>query len=149
MAPPRKPRPACAICGKPVKRPTKKFCSRPCRDEAARRSSNAGTFRAGGEAHNHLPVGTITVRQRRRRSEGPRAWIKIAEPNEWKLRAVLVWEQEHGPLPVGQLVHHRNRDTLDDSPDNLEAIDRAGHLAEHRPEFEAKRARAASRARWG
>ena len=74
--------------------------------------------------------------------------MKVAEPNVWRLRAVLVWEQAHGPLGKGLVVHHVNRDTLDDRLENLEAIDRASHLQEHRPEFEAKRARRAAAARW-
>jgi len=75
--------------------------------------------------------------------------VKVAEPNVWRLRAVVVWENIHGPLPPGYLVHHDNRDSLDDSPGNLKALTRAEHLKEHKPEFEAHRAERARIARWG
>jgi hypothetical protein len=75
--------------------------------------------------------------------------VKTAEPNVWKLRSQLVWEQAHGPIPSGFLVHHISRDTLDDSITNLHLLTRAEHMNEHRPEFEEKRARNASLARWG
>jgi hypothetical protein len=122
------------------------YCGRACRDEALRRVGNAGTFSAGQAAHNRLLVGTTTVRTRNGRGDGPRAWIKVAEPNVWRPRAVLVWEAEHGPIPRGWIVHHENRDTLDDTPGNLSLISRAGHLREHRHEFEQKRKEAAASA---
>lgn len=67
----------------------------------------------------------------------------------WRPRAVVVWEEHHGPVPDGCIVHHENRDTLDDSIENLSMVTRGAHLAEHRPEFEEKRATAATIARWG
>lgn len=88
-------------------------------------------------------------RERPERNDGPRAWVKVAEPNKWRLRAVLVWEEAHGPVPPGMILHHENRDTTDDSLGNLEVLTRAQHLAEHRPEFEERRCAAVSMARWG
>lgn len=75
--------------------------------------------------------------------------MKVAEPNVWKMRAVLVWEEAHGPVPKGYVVHHENRDSLDDRLENLRLLTRADHLREHRPEFEGRRAMAAARSRWG
>lgn len=145
-----RPRPACAICGNPVKRLTNVYCGRPCRDEGLRRAGgNGGTFRSGNLT-NLQPVGTVSVRRRHGRGGEPRAWVKVSEhPNVWRLRAVVVWEAAHGPLPRGRLVHHRDRDTLNDALENLEATTRADHLLEHRPEFEEKRVAAATKARWG
>jgi hypothetical protein len=59
----------------------------------------------------------------------------VAEPNVWRPRAVLVWELANGPLGKGLVVHHKNRVPLDDRLENLEALDRARHLHEHRLEF--------------
>jgi hypothetical protein len=59
-----------------------------------------------------------------------------------------LWEEANGTVPAGMVVHHKNRDTLDDALTNLELESRSAHLREHRPEFEAKRAAAASAARW-
>jgi hypothetical protein len=141
----------CPHCGVTFysRKSTQKFCGNPCRYAAASVDPNTGTFQPGERSSKRLAVGTVRVRERRKRTEGPRAWVKVAEPNVWRLRAVVAWEAEHGPLPPSMIVHHRNRDTLDDSLPNLEAVTRADHLAEHRPEFEAKRAQAAAKGRWG
>lgn len=149
MPVPRKPRRACAICGTPVRRPTNIYCSRDCRDIALSLSPNAGTFKKGRPVHNHLPLGSVTVRTRVTKPDGPRAYVKVAEPNIWRLRAVLVWEEENGPVPAGHIVHHHDRDTLNDDLSNLRLETRGEHLKEHRPEFESYRAERASAARWG
>jgi hypothetical protein len=69
----------------------------------------------------------------------PRAWVKVAEPNVWKKRAVVVWESLHGPLPRGQVVHHHDRNSLNDEPNNLQAMTRSQHIAEHKGETHAWR----------
>ncbi len=79
-------------------------------------------------------VGSVTIRTSRKTGK-QRAWVKVAEPNAWKLRAVLVWEAVHGPLPRGMLVHHRDRNTLNDAPRNLQALTRSKHINEHRMEL--------------
>lgn len=94
--------------------------------------SPATEFVRGQRAHNKLPVGSTRIRTHR--GETPRAWIKVAEPNTWRPRAIVVWEKGNGPLPRGWIVHHRNRQSLDDRPSNLVALTRAQHLAEHRHE---------------
>jgi hypothetical protein len=98
--------------------------------------SPATEFKAGRESERRLSVGTVTIRKRSR--EGyERAFIKVAEPNVWKERAVVVWEQHNGPLPKGFVVHHRDRKALNDVIDNLEALTRAEHINEHRHELRA------------
>jgi hypothetical protein len=64
-----------------------------------------------------------------------RAWVKITEPNVWQKLAVVIWERDHGSLPKGSVVHHRDRDSLNDDPSNLVAMTRAEHAAEHREEL--------------
>lgn len=93
--------------------------------------SPGSEFIRGQDAHNKCPVGTVTIRRRARNDE-LRAYVKVAEPSTWKLRAVLVWEKANGPLPVGKLVHHKDRDSLNDALNNLEALTRREHIAEHR-----------------
>ena len=80
------------------------------------------------------PIGALSIR-RRKKDPGPRAYVKIALPNRWRLRAILVWEAANGPVPPGKLVHHQNRDTLDDNIDNLRCLTRAEHLLEHQAEI--------------
>lgn len=95
-------------------------------------------FRKGMQSNRKLPVGS--ERMRKCKGGNIRAYVKIAEPNRWKLRAVIVWESIHGPLPRGHLVHHRDRDSTNDEPSNLEAMTRGEHLVEHRKDFERHRA---------
>lgn len=142
----------CPVCGavfhrKPAERREVNYCSVSCSAKAnmqlapiekGERRGKATEFRPGGEARNRLPVGSVTIRTRRRGGER-RAWVKVAEPNVWKLRARLVWEAANGPVPGGMVVHHVNRDTLDDSLGNLSLESRSAHLAEHRAEFRPKR----------
>ena len=149
MGSPRKPRRPCAICGRPVRRPTNIYCTRACRDEGLRRNPNGGSFLPGQEAHNREPVGTVKIHRRYSRLDGPRAVVKVAEPDVWRLRAVVVWEEANGPLPKGKIVHHKDRDSLNDETSNLLAVTKAEHLREHRADFEPRRAEAASTARWG
>lgn len=92
-------------------------------------------FKKGLRPVNHVPIGTVKIRHRRR-DDSRRAWVKIAEPNTWMLRAQLVWIATHGPIPAGQLIHHEDRDTLHDVLSNLTCLTNAEHLEEHRTEFE-------------
>ena len=146
----------CGRCGAEYATEDKRrrFCGVECYRERQREAPNAGTFRRGQEpwnkgevglhlspasefkkgreASNRVPVGTVRVRQRRNRNEGPRAFVKVAEPNVWRLRAVLAWEAENGPVPSGLVIHHRDHDSLNDVPSNLAALTRSEHIAEHR-----------------
>jgi hypothetical protein len=94
-------------------------------------------FKPGLVPENKLPVGSVTVRQSRGDSE--RAWVKVAEPNEWMPRAVWVWIQHAGPVPAGFIVHHIDEDTLNDDITNLACVIRAGHMHLHREQFATAR----------
>lgn len=108
---------------------------------------NSGSFQTGRESETKQPVGSVTIRKDKQGRD--RAWVKVADnsdPYDWKPRAVVVWEKLNGPIPDGMIVHHKDRDTMNDIPNNLELMDRAGHLMEHRPEYEERRRNAASEA---
>lgn len=91
-------------------------------------------FRGGRATHNKLPVGSVRIRKETH-SRLFRAWVKTAEPNVWRKRAVVIWEAIHGPLPKGSVVHHEDRNSLNDDPDNLRGLTRKEHNAEHRLEI--------------
>jgi hypothetical protein len=97
------------------------------------RRSPATEFKPNQPARNKLPVGTET--QRRDPNGLYRFWIKVAEPNKWRPRAVAIWERKNGPLPRGYVVHHKDRNSLNDDPDNLIALTRAEHTREHQGEL--------------
>jgi hypothetical protein len=105
----------------------------------------ATRFRAGSPAHNHLPVGSVRVRVEANTGL-PRAWVKVAEPNVWRKRAVVVWEAAHGPIPRGSVVHHCDRNSMNDALSNLVSLTRKEHADQHRGELYAARAMAAATA---
>lgn len=101
---------------------------------------NSGSFKAGMESAKKRAIGSVTFRKDK--SGKVRAWVKIANnsnPYDWQLRTVVNWENANGKVPTGMIVHHRNRNTLDDKLSNLKLLSRADHLSEHRHEFEEKR----------
>ena len=100
--------------------------------------SPATEFKKGSVSANKLPVGSVTIRTRKRDNR-PRAWVKIAEPGLWKPRNIVVWEEHHGPVPKGYVIHRLDGDPLNDDVGNLSMLTRAEHIILHRPEFEEKR----------
>jgi len=85
-----------------------------------------------------MPIGTVRIRTRHQRGGERRAWVKVAEPNVWRLRAQVVWEKANGPIPSGYGIHHRDRNKLNDALGNLELVSKAEHLEEHRGEFNTR-----------
>ena len=107
-------------------------------------------FKKGSVPANKCVVGTTKIRTRRRDGQS-HAWIKVAEPNKWKQRHRLVWEEMHGSLPKGFVIHRLDGDSLNDEITNLVAMSRADHMMLHMPEFAVKLRAAQSRgakARW-
>jgi len=90
-------------------------------------------FKKGQQALPLLPIGS--VRFRKHKGDKKRAWIKVADPNTWIPRASAVWIANHGTIPRGMIIHHKDRDTLNDNIGNLELMTRSQHLAEHREEI--------------
>lgn len=67
--------------------------------------------------------------------------MESGNPSDWVVYSNYKWEKYRGKLPQGWLVHHKDRDTLNDQISNLQPMNRANHLIEHRPEYEIKRSR--------
>ena len=59
--------------------------------------AKATMFKKGNRPHNTLPVGTEIA------DATPEHYIKIkiAEPNVWKYKHQLIWEEHNGPIPEG------------------------------------------------
>lgn len=99
------------------------------------RMSVATEFIPGQPAHNKLPIGSVRTRIETH-TRSPRAWIKLADPDVWQKRAIVVWEAHHArKLPRGWVVHHRDRDSMNDEPANLQAMTKQEHINEHRNEL--------------
>lgn len=167
------PKFVCEHCGEEFfrwnRRSARKFCGQPCYQLWKRNNltggrfekgiepwnkgtkgvmrSNSGSFQKGVESAQKQPIGAVTIRTDKSGKE--RAWAKISDNGDsydWMPRAVLVWRRKYGPIPRGKVVHHKDRNTLNDVLSNLELVTRGGHLSEHRPEFEERRLANASAA---
>jgi hypothetical protein len=101
--------------------------------------SPASEFQPGHRPVGWCPIGTVKIRRFKRNDER-RAFVKVAEPSVWRLRAHVEWEKANGrPVPHGYLVHHEDRDKLNDTPSNLVLMTRSAHLIEHHQEYEPAR----------
>ena len=131
----------CPQCGLAFyhRKGARKFCSVACYRKWQRRYPNKTTFQPGQDPGNRMRVGSVRIRTRHKRGGVRRAWVKVAEPNIWRSRAVVEYEVAHGRIPKGMVVHHKNGDKLDDRPENLEVLSRADHLRTHRPTIEKQR----------
>ena len=90
--------------------------------------SEVTQFKPGSKPHNIVPVGTVIERKQHCDNGRRQAFIKIGEPNIWKARALIVWEEHNGPLAKDLLLWHLDGNSLNDAIENLEAITRAENL---------------------
>ena len=54
--------------------------------------------------------------------------IKVAEPNRWRLKHRLIWEQYNGIIPEGFNVQFKNHNTLDCRIENLYLISKSEQM---------------------
>lgn len=97
--------------------------------------TKATRFQKGQIPHNGgTPIGTIRRREATKGKAGshPYYWEKVAEPNVWKIKHVLVWEEHNGPVPDGCMVTFANGDTLDYRIENLILETKAQHGIKNR-----------------
>lgn len=81
--------------------------------------SEKGWFKKGETSWNHANV-------------GDEAWttdgylkVKIAEPNKWRQKHILVWEKHNGPIPEGFMVTFKDQDHANCSIENLALISKS------------------------
>jgi hypothetical protein len=75
-------------------------------------------FKKGQKPHNYKPIGTERVN-----GEGY-VDIKVADPNKWRAKHVLVWEKENGPIPKGHVIIFGDRNRRNYGLDNLILVSR-------------------------
>ena len=76
-------------------------------------------FKAGSKPHNYCPIGTETLRP-----DGY-VWIKIADPNKWRQKHILIYEAVNGPRPAKHVILFGDGNRLNLDIDNLILISRA------------------------
>ena len=75
----------------------------------------------------NIPPNRIAIGAEKARADGY-VWVKIQDGHlnkNWRLKHVLIWEKQNGPLPVGELVIFLDGNTRNFSIDNLKAINKA------------------------
>ena len=93
-------------------------------------------FKKGQKPKTYKPVGSIS--QRNMKDGKVRNFIKVEEPNKWELYAVFLVKQAGIKIPKGNVVHHINKNCLDDRIDNLEVLTRSEHINLHRKDLYCK-----------
>jgi len=90
-------------------------------------------FKKGQKGITWMPLGSITIRTDK--SNKQRRWIKIEEPNIWIEYAKFIWIKHNGKIPKGYLIHHIDKDTLNDDIENLALVTRKAHINIHRKDL--------------
>lgn len=75
-------------------------------------------FKSGHRPHNYKPVGTERV------NGDDYVDIKIVDPNKWKGKHIITWEQRNGPVPKGSVVIFGDGNRRNFDPDNLIMVSR-------------------------
>ncbi len=75
-------------------------------------------YRKGNVPMNAVPVGTERVRP----CSGY-VWIKIAEPNRWRMKHLVIWEEANGKVPSGMKLIFLDNDRTNVSLENLALVD--------------------------
>jgi hypothetical protein len=75
-------------------------------------------FKKGYKPKNLRPVGSERV------CADGYAEIKIADPNEWKPKHIVLWEKVNGPIPEGSCLLFLDGNKLNINLDNLQLITR-------------------------
>lgn len=81
---------------------------------------NRTSFKKGQRPLNYMPVGSERVN-----ADGY-VDIKIADPNRWRGKHLILWEQHNGcPVPQGHVVIFGDRNRRNFAPDNLILVSRS------------------------
>lgn len=75
-------------------------------------------FQPGGIPHNHRPIGST------RFSKEGYLEVKVGEPNVWKGKHRLLWEEAYGPIPKGYNVVFLDQDKQHLVLENLRLVKR-------------------------
>jgi hypothetical protein len=80
-------------------------------------------FQKGNKPTNYLPVGT-----ERFRSADNYTYVKVADPNVWKLKQRMIYESIFGEIPNDKNIIFLDKDTTNFNIDNLKLIDKKENM---------------------
>jgi hypothetical protein len=93
-------------------------------------------FKKGHKPHNYKPIGTERV------NGDDYVDVKIADPNKWKAKHRIIWEEANGPIPKGSVLIFADGNKLNVQLDNLLLVSRKqlarlnqNHLISDNPEL--------------
>ncbi len=75
--------------------------------------ANKGSFKKGLSPNNKMSIGSERVL-----SDGY-TMIKTANPNTWRLKQRVIWEEEYGPIPKGQVLRFIDKNRANVTIENL------------------------------
>lgn len=81
-------------------------------------------FKKGNTPKNHREVGSERV------GKDGYLWVKVAEPNKWKQKHRVLWEETYGPVGKGYNVQFKDGNRQNITLENLYLISRAQQLKE-------------------
>lgn len=93
--------------------------------------ANSGSFKKGQVPANFKPVGSERI------DVDGYVWVKVADPNKWKLKHQQLWERKNGPVPKGHVLRFIDHNPLNCSLDNLELMSRNLHCRLNKLKYEA------------
>ena len=76
-------------------------------------------FQKGNVPVNHRPVGSERI------TKDGYIEVKIAEPNKWRLKHLIIWEEANGPVPPKHCIFFMDNDRTNVTLDNLRVIPRS------------------------
>ena len=79
-------------------------------------------FKKGNSPVNHREVGSERI------NVDGYIETKVAEPNVWRLKHRIIWEQYNGVIPAGYNVQFKNRNTQDCRIENLYIISKSEQM---------------------
>lgn len=85
-------------------------------------NSSRTRFKKGRPSLNHRPVGSERV------NVDGYIEVKIAEPNKWRQKQRVVWEEAYGPVPAGSMVSFIDGNKQNCELSNLMVMTRADNL---------------------
>lgn len=91
-------------------------------------------FKKGHKPHNTRQDEAISIRVDTKTGKAYK--YKKVDDSDWQLLSRLVWEENNGPIPEGNIIIFKNGDTMDTAIENLQCMTRKQALTKNREGFE-------------